>query len=139
MAHPTNTMALVLILSAIAIGCSSEGAGTVASDAASDAASEAVSDVGSDALKPISLDGPYPCGSSTCTSGQVCLQQVSGVSPDAGGGTISTCVTPPASCNNFYECSTCPNECAGKLCDSVGGTGGGYVSVSGRTIACVRP
>ena len=70
-------------------------------------------------IPPPDLSGPYVCGKSTCSSGQVCLTESAGsqcwVNPDAGIGPYdevsATCVDLPATCNGY------------PTCDCVGGQG----------------
>jgi hypothetical protein len=72
---------------------------------------------GRDAQRP-SLDGLYPCGPHTCTSGQICVTESAGsqcqVNADAGIGPYDTyswmCEALPAACDGIPSCS-----CAGGL------------------------
>jgi hypothetical protein len=56
-----------------------------------------------------SLDGPFECSGSTCTSGQVCLNIAGGI--DAGNGEPTGahyCTTVPSDCEI--------DDCTGQMC-----------------------
>src|SRR5262249_9524367 len=69
--------------------------------------------------KKPSLDGPYPCGHLTCTSGQVCVTESAGsqcqVNLDAGIGPYDT---------YSYQCFELGDTCGGVLtCNCILGEG----------------
>jgi hypothetical protein len=88
--------------------------------------------IGDDGAKRPSLDGPYACGSKSCSTGQICVTGESGsqcqVNYDAGIGQYQTyswtCVDVPAECDGIpsCDCVTGPGLCFGP-------------SEDGRTIA----
>jgi hypothetical protein len=83
-----------------------------------------------------SLEGPYPCGSIECTTGQVCRTNGGGGTDytDSGVPSPQVCITAPDECviADCQDTSCAP--CIRALCDPHTD-----VSVSGRDVACYFP
>lgn len=96
------------------------------------AASLAAAACASDGTPATSLDGTIPCGTATCTSGQICKTQASGI--DAGAGNAPTCEIVPAGCA-VHDCTgTSCGACVLEMCADPNLQD--YVRVTGRDLAC---
>jgi hypothetical protein len=72
---------------------------------------------GTDAATPTSLAGSAACGTGTCGSGELCVEQESGIANDAGVATTTTNCSPVGAGCIVTDCdgSGCPT-CVAELC-----------------------
>jgi hypothetical protein len=64
-----------------------------------------------------SLAGPYACGTATCTDGQLCDHQASGIDAGTAGGGLS-CANVARGCAVFDCHGTACSTCVAELCGS---------------------
>ena len=87
-----------------------------------------------------SLDGSTACGSSTCGTGEICIEQAGGIDAADGHDTgTHTCFAPPKGCYVFdchgLNCAPClQQQCS--LCSSGASDGCAFVDVAARTLYC---
>ncbi len=82
-----------------------------------------------------SLVGPIQCGTSTCTSGQLCVTHLSGIDRGTLPPPAGTCTDAPQPCTDLHDCvlgsSSC-GSCADRVCYPTSAS-----SVNGRNVTCM--
>lgn len=80
-----------------------------------------------------SLEGPYPCDSTECGSGELCVTFYAGLDAGPGGGTDRYCQAAPDGCV-ITDCYG--TDCAQCIRDICYAASGFSVQVQGRNLTC---